>query len=365
MDAATVNPLMLAKALRQRKTYERTPIQEAMNYPETWSEFGANVAINFPIDSPESVRKAAYDLAMNVGPQAIVWHGSPHKFLRFDSSKIGTGEGAQAYGHGLYLAESPEVARGYRGNLSTSEVILDGKNIGPVQKILQGPMQAGNTGAVIPGARGGVKNPSLDALSPAERDAIGFIGSDKSIDAAIANLREQAGQSWRSDSARKLWAQRADTLEGLRNRVQVHEGGALYKVDLPDDQIAKMLDWDKPLSQQPKEIRDAINKTKSMLPANAMEDLGGDFSLLYGKNVTPNQFLNTWEAIAGRTGAGEEALRQAGIPGIRYFDQGSRGTNQGTSNFVVFPGGEDMLKILEINGVPVEEAIKALRKGRQ
>jgi len=32
------------------------------------------------------------------------WHGSPHKFDKFDSSKIGTGEGAQAYGHGLYLA---------------------------------------------------------------------------------------------------------------------------------------------------------------------------------------------------------------------------------------------------------------------
>lgn len=26
--------------------------------------------------------------------------------------------------------------------------------------------------------------------------------------------------------------------------------GSLYKVDLPDEQIAKMLDWDKPLSEQ-------------------------------------------------------------------------------------------------------------------
>jgi hypothetical protein len=40
---------------------------------------------------------------------ATVWHGSPHKFDKFDSSKIGTGEGNQAYGHGLYLAESPLV----------------------------------------------------------------------------------------------------------------------------------------------------------------------------------------------------------------------------------------------------------------
>src|SRR5512139_1797003 len=56
---------------------------------------------------------AAKPRTMNPQAGAIVWHGSPHKFDKFDSSKIGTGEGAQAYGHGLYLAESPEVATQY------------------------------------------------------------------------------------------------------------------------------------------------------------------------------------------------------------------------------------------------------------
>ena len=44
------------------------------------------------------------------------YHGSPHDFDRFDLSKIGTGEGAQAYGHGLYFAENEGVAKGYRDN---------------------------------------------------------------------------------------------------------------------------------------------------------------------------------------------------------------------------------------------------------
>ena len=35
------------------------------------------------------------------------YHGSPYDFEKFDISKIGTGEGAQAYGHGLYFAENP------------------------------------------------------------------------------------------------------------------------------------------------------------------------------------------------------------------------------------------------------------------
>ena len=46
-------------------------------------------------------------------------------------------------------------------------------------------------------------------------------------------------------------------------------------------------------------------------------------------------------------------LRTAGIPGIRYLDGGSRGAGQGTRNYVVFPGEESLLKILERNGVPL------------
>ncbi len=44
------------------------------------------------------------------------YHGSPHDFDKFDLSKIGTGEGAQAYGHGLYFAENEGVAKSYKGD---------------------------------------------------------------------------------------------------------------------------------------------------------------------------------------------------------------------------------------------------------
>ena len=82
---------------------------------------------------------------------ATVWHGSPHKFDKFDSSKIGTGEGAQAYGHGLYLAETPAVADGYRRDLSDL-ISVDGKTI------QQSNRQVGSTG-----------NPSIDDYLMASR----------------------------------------------------------------------------------------------------------------------------------------------------------------------------------------------------
>ena len=54
------------------------------------------------------------------------YHGSPHKFDAFDLSKIGTGEGAQAFGHGLYFAENENVARGYRDALSDENWLVNG-----------------------------------------------------------------------------------------------------------------------------------------------------------------------------------------------------------------------------------------------
>ena len=46
---------------------------------------------------------------MNAGP-ITAYHGSPHSFDQFDLSKIGTGEGAQSYGSGLYFAENEGTA---------------------------------------------------------------------------------------------------------------------------------------------------------------------------------------------------------------------------------------------------------------
>ena len=46
------------------------------------------------------------------------YHGSPYDFDKFDWSKIGTGEGAQAYGYGHYFAENEKIAKHYRDALN-------------------------------------------------------------------------------------------------------------------------------------------------------------------------------------------------------------------------------------------------------
>jgi predicted GNAT family acetyltransferase len=128
------------------------------------------------------------------------------------------------------------------------------------------------------------------------------------------------------------------------------DAGNLYKVDIPDEAIPRMLDWDAPLSKQPQNVIDAIQGTRNMLPPNAIDDMGGDLSMLYDMSRNPDEFLGDLAAIGGRKDFGESLLRQQGIPGIRYLDGSSRNVGEGTSNFVLFD--DQLPRILEINGQP-------------
>jgi hypothetical protein len=52
----------------------------------------------------------------------------------------------------------------------------------------------------------------------------------------------------------------------------------------------------------------------------------------------------------------------AGIPGIRYLDQGSRSAGEGTRNYVMFPGTEDHIRILRQYGLLAPMALPALQE---
>ena len=50
------------------------------------------------------------------------WHGSPHDFDEFDLGAIGTGEGNQAHGWGLYFAKDKKIAENYRDILGANSI---------------------------------------------------------------------------------------------------------------------------------------------------------------------------------------------------------------------------------------------------
>jgi hypothetical protein len=318
--------------------------------------------------APISPRTALAAIGMGMGDNALtraatVWHGSPHKFDKFDASKIGTGEGAQAYGHGLYLAESPDVAKSYMRPAGRTPSEIDGKNV-------------------------------IDAAY-----------ADRSLERAARYLQDFGTP----DEAIKWSAAHGDaaTSQLLRNlvssgRLKKAPDGEMYKVDLPDEKIARMLDWDKPLSQQAPEVNKALQSmvsdvtgggfdlarasrnVRNAFDASSMQSAESLLSSKYGATKTPNgwidkagkpisqvavdnmlaklggkgyenagQLYNDLSHVVGSQRDISATLRNNGIPGIRYLDGGSRGAGAGSSNYVVFPGEEEALKILERNGIPV------------
>jgi hypothetical protein len=288
--------------------------------------------------------KAPMNAATRNQAGAIVWHGSPHKFDRFDASKIGTGEGAQVYGHGLYLAESPDVARMYQQN----------------------------TGRVFQIDTPNGRQP-LDWDKPEHQAAALLHVSNRNRADALAS-------PFQSQEVRDILN------SGMPLPAVKIQDPSLYKVDLPDDQIAKMLDWDKPLSQQSAAVRGVadqfLNGPMSVMPTGykVLKNGRGQYQPMAPGGVamtssafdTPKQaeqyaleMLNEFRLKPNTKGnqlydmfdrdpkSAADMLQRAGIPGIRYLDGGSRGAGSGTSNFVVFPGNEGLLNILERNGQPI------------
>jgi len=241
------------------------------------------------------------------------WHGSPHKFDRFSLDKIGTGEGAQAYGHGLYFAEKKGVAGSYitAGNAMTSTV---GAKAGQLaERYLQ--------------TASGDKDEAVRLIGQL-RDEVAEFGSTKKvaeIDDAIAIIRGEKA------------------------------AGNLYEVDIPDEAIDRMLDWDKPLSEQPenfKALQEAARKigrddiAESLVP----EETGGA-AYIYLTGAIGDGRLMEMGYPSGQDGQSRfisETLNELGVPGIKYLDGNSRSAGDGTRNFVVFD--ENTVKVLSRNG---------------
>ena len=257
------------------------------------------------------------------------WHGSPHDHDGFSTEHIGSGEGAQAYGYGLYFAGDRDVAEYYKKTLSGNDIRIDGKrsfewNIGNQEK---------------------------EALLHADGD----------VDAAIKYLKhyqnEVFGKKGSSPSV-TLSKQAADAISELEllkesDRVTINKG-KLYQVELAPKESEYLL-WDLPLNEQSEMVKDVIkdvlddivNRQSDYHRASELsrkyqhviEEGNIDGASLYsllstelgpavqrGKNTIRN----------GDDQAASEYLHSLGIRGIKYLDGSSRNKGEGAHNYVIF-----------------------------
>ena len=269
----------------------------------------------------------------------------PHKFDKFSLEKIGTGEGAQAYGHGLYLAESPDVAKSYK---------------------TAGAKNFQQNARLIDGVDARIISQRLD-VAPEQRLAADALYRNPTIADAVQYLEQDA---YKPDIKKAL-----EWIRANEKRIVLRNEGALYRVRL-DVSPDELLDWDKPLAQQPEKVRkvaqefgmDATDHGYDELVKEA-EAQAKDAFMRWKADPTDDkyrEFLRAdddqrkiWNSRAssksgkdvyqeiGVRGDAEASrrLRERGIPGIRYLDGGSRAAGDGTRNYVIFD--PERIQILE------------------
>jgi hypothetical protein len=217
-----------------------------------------------------------------IGGVMTMYHGSPHKFPptprnplgEFDPAKIGTGEGAQAYGVGAgYLAELEGLAKGYRDRLSGGTLTYDGAPLG-------------SPGGVS--LDGSIKMRINQGMTP-----------QAALKDTLETMRHMGKGSF-VDEAERAWSN-PDLLRYEKNP------GHMYEVRVHADP-ERFLHWDKRMMDQSVHVQDALRPLMQQDPAS---------KALWMSNPTGE------ELVRGLPGL-ESRMSEAGIPGIRYLDQGSR-----------------------------------------
>lgn len=240
--------------------------------------------------TPESLRERIRRIR---GPNQP-YHGTSHIVDRFSMDRIGTGEGDQAYGHGLYFTDSIDVARWYRDHATKPSV---------EDLVFQGKPQREHAGGVST-ALAAVRGIGLEGRS---RQV-----TQDDIDGTISSLQQRVAH-WRGKQD-----DIADTYSAALN--VLHESspsdfsfpekkGNIYRVTIPDPDRLLMYDE----STQPKSVLQAIKRLG--LKAGTGDEIYRKLVYKYGGSEP-----------ASRT------LKDVGVPGLQYLDGIHRFNPRGDRN---------------------------------
>lgn len=219
------------------------------------------------------------DAPIEPEPEMTAFHGTPHEVDQFSNEHIGTGEGAAAFGHGLYFAENPNVAASYAARLGkTTEA----------------------SAYLWPHV--------VEALH--NEDLLGF----DSVQDAMSGIKSTP--DWQN-----TWEMSPENKATIQKYLESR--GNIYQATLKTSP-ERMLDWDKPLSQQSAYVKKAI--------APILDEARPKFSNLQ-KDPTGETMYKT---LGYDRSALSAKLKQVGIDGIQYLDAKSRFEGKGSRNYVIF-----------------------------
>jgi len=290
-----------------------------------WADWGAGAAADtiqtglagadLAALAPHIGRRAANSLMNELG-QVDVWHGSPHRFDRVSHEKIGTGEGAQAFGWGTYYSDLREVASTYA---KPNKVLFDGDAMDATEAYNKLGKEIGYDYLDGISRPGRVLNELIDNLAAGKK--VNPYPKDSERFALYENL-----------------SKRLDYPEASTYRAQLFPG--------KDPSEYTFLDWYEPVDKAKREqIREVLGQTTDVVMHTG---------------ITAGDLYHQLEKHLGSDKEASLFLKRAGIDGIRYPTETLSGKGPkggGAYNYVVFDENDVRLVQRESGGV-VEDLLK-------
>ena len=270
------------------------------------------------------------------------YHGTPHSVERFSTNHIGSGEGNQSYGWGLYFAGNKDVADWYRQKLSQRNYNSLTEELSDIQ--VDG-IPLINKYPDLVGALDGIFSERVRLATKPE----GVINHLEKLATRFNELSNDETYPFR-DYAARITASAQGLVNELKEGAKIDfPAGHLYKVDIPEHE--DFLDWDSPWKDQGKKIVGALEKEAALY----RDSEGVNGAYITSTGTSGEQVYQELSRVYGGDKAASVYLNSLGIPGICYLDGNSRGKSSGSFNYVIFDDSE--VKIEEMLFQTEEEIV--------
>lgn len=223
------------------------------------------------------------------------YHGSPYTFDHFDLGAIGTGEGNQAHGWGLYFAQDKKIAENYKDILgANSGEVITGKTKYKINE--DGDWYDENTGNIID---------DITPLSMTLTEVLETGNSNKAIEHLQEFIKSKEGKTAQTVISQVKRAKEAIKLL-KKNEFAGHEQKTAFEVEIPEDN--ELIDEFKNINEQPRKVQAAIRK--------AWKEIGYKPSAL--QYMSGREFYKQLASELGGEKAASEKLNSLGVKGITY-----------------------------------------------
>lgn len=232
------------------------------------------------------------------------YHGSPHVFERFDLGAIGTGEGAQAHGWGLYFAADRKIADEYRNRLSDNvkDITIGNKKYKQLQS-------------------SGIVDENGNEPEDVEYTAAYYLGVYRNQNEALKNIEKEIEnpEEYIDDYYRSVLKKAKELLENNETEVSKSEG-IVFEVDVPENYV--LLNENKTLDEQPENVKNTLRK----MAENQVRDMNGYYNqfadavlIADPKEVNGRDIYRYLVNVVGNARTASIMLNENGIKGITYY----------------------------------------------